>query len=272
MIAIFRFVFFLFFLLSGCTQIHESVLHDFDGQVASQEDQEHVLQLLEERRELVSYYRALTRARFLQKEDSESFRYAFVYSVPERALRIEALPVHGAMSLSLFTTYQGQFTFLIPSEKKYYRGELTPQRLKQFFGIMASERDLMHLLIGALPSEMITYPSRGVELIKRKEDLLLRDSWGRFSALLDIKNGTLKVLEVRDRFRDQIVLRVHYPAYKEQDGALLPAKIIFELPHEDVKLSLDVQQIKLPEGSLPTSLFSIPLPGGYEDIELRKRS
>ncbi|MCB0334036.1 MAG: DUF4292 domain-containing protein [Bdellovibrionales bacterium] len=258
-------------MLFACAPTHENLFRHSTGEPVILEDATPILDAMEKRRVLVSDYRALTRATLTHDEKHESFRYAFVYSLSEKALRIEALPLQGAMSLSLFASYQGEFSFLVPSEKKYYHGPLTPQRLKQFFGILASERDLMHLLVAALPTDMFTSSLEHVNIYTEQQQYLVRDSVDRFAAIVNGTTGALSRLEVRDRFQNKVVLRVRYDSFQLFDGVLLPSAMTFELPHEGAILTLVVQQVKLPKVPLASALFSIPLPAGYENIELKDR-
>lgn len=216
--------------------------------------------------------RALYRSEIEEAGQVSVVRQAFVFDGAER-FRIEALPLQGALTLSLLTVDKDSARLLMPPEKKAIIDSDAAATLRYLLKVPLNDSDLMPLITARLPARMTRYldcissecySSRGgaasVELVSKD---------GLFRIVIDSSNGLLQSLSVFSAANQEPLLHITYSEVMQHDGAMLPHRISFQVPEQSYTLSLELSKVVL-NTTIPAKLFEQAIPNDYEIVDRRK--
>lgn len=227
------------------------------------ETRHEILTSLASRGSAVTSFRALARTRIDARGERHLFRQIFAFERPDR-VRVEALPLSGAWSLSLFVARGGKAVFLDPGAKTARTGPVSLEFVEQALGLPLSTGELMALLVGAP-----TLAGSGAERAEVQEGadgaLLVRLSP---TFIWELEGGSLRPRRVFlvDPWRERPRAILEFEQYTTVAGLDLPAAVRVELPGQGavVKLTFSSFTINRP---LPGDLFRAEIPAEFTRIE-----
>lgn len=207
-------------LCCGCGAMSRGGSNLVKGTPVSPQEKQQVLRTLAQRDDEISNFRGVFRSTFAYEDDKWNARQAVVFQKPDR-LRIEALPTVGVSTISLLIARGGTATYLDVPNKRAYRGSAENEFFNQFLKVSASERELMSLFVGRIPSRYLG-------------DAEVRDAGETFTIIrggyiwsVDKKSMLCRVAEVRDPFHSNLLFTIEYGAPKEvtPGAGLLPSQV-----------------------------------------------
>jgi len=212
--------------------------------------------------EKIHSFRGLARAALVQGEEQSAFRYAVVFSKPDK-LRLEAFPLSAVYTLSLLVTSKQELIFLDPSSKTAHQGAVETPVLNRFLGVPVLPPDLMSLITACMPLQSVSPENMEVYQDFKSDVVQVR---GR-RIVFELKAGTFEAQRafLMSAFDDKVALLVEWSEYREVQGERLPATMKITIPARSVSLTLNFSKTEI-NGNYSERLFEASVP---DDFELR---
>lgn len=208
----------------------------------------------------VESFRGLARASLVQKEERAAFRYAIVFSKPDK-LRIEALPTAAVYTLSLLLTNEHNLLYLDATSKTAHRGPVAVPMLNRFLGVPLLPPDLMSLLTACAPTQISSAEASLVYEDSQRGVLQVSTK----GMLLEVSNTTFDPQRafVINSFDDRVALLIEWSDYRDVQGQQLPGTVKITIPEHSVTLELNFTSSEI-NGKYPDKLFQAVIPEGYD--------
>ncbi|MDC0358843.1 DUF4292 domain-containing protein [Oligoflexia bacterium] len=252
-------------LLCHCTMRGYVPRPKLTGARLTASEQQRVLSELMQSERAIRSFRALSRSKLTQDRKTHSVRHVFVFNKPAQ-LRIETLPSVGTYTLNLFVSDQGQGVGLDTVSKQALLSDSSAKFMRKAIGIFAPAADIMSFLTGTLPMSQLELDTEGeLQMYFNEEQNLYSFVRGPFQlyATIDADTFSLRTLQLRDHFNEQLLLDVTYGQYVKVDKLWLPKDLVIVVPKEDLTLALRLSPISV-NGDYPEKLFKVIVPEDYE--------
>ena len=172
-------------------------------------------------------------------EGSFDFRQIFVFQEPDR-LRIEAFPLNTGIALNLLVSKDGKAKYIDMEESVIHEGSAKEDFFGRYLKVPLSERDLKYLLISRFPSELIESPDK-IKIYAETQNSYYDVVFGemQFYWKIDKKTFLTQEFQVRDIFKDKLLIQANYFEFSDNNNVLLADKIQINIPNYDFELDLN---------------------------------
>lgn len=185
-----------------------------------------------------------------------------------RSLRLETVNPLGHPVFYAVTDGKEVFIF-IPSEKKFYFGDASPQALSMFIPLSLGIEELVPLVLGRMP--LIDYDDGEVSCEEADGFYTLEMSTqdGSVVQLLKISVENLTVVESATYERGGVLIRsVQFGDHEMIGDVLFPKSISIFIPHDETRVVISYKKLEiLPE--ISSDEFRLTPPQGVEVVPLK---
>ena len=220
-----------------------------------------IFEALARKDEQLRSLRALARIHATTPDGEVSYREAVVFVKPDR-LRLEALPLQGAMTLSLAVLKGGEVRVLDPGAKHAVVGMDAEGLIRTHTKIPVAPAALMALLAGVVPQHALREGEDRLRLFVDSAQKIYTLVRGDFVEYYRFDQQSLGLLEaqLRRRFDDRLAAAVRYAPARPGLGGLRDLHI--ELPLEKTSVSLSWLSAVV-NGAVAERLFEVEIPADY---------
>jgi outer membrane lipoprotein-sorting protein len=231
------------------------------GMLLSPEEQGSILSLFLTRDKELSSLRQLARVRFETSEGSQTGRQVLLFERPDR-VRLETLPLNTNYSLSLLVALNGQATYVDFANKKAYQGNAERELFGRFLKVPASERVLLSVFSGRVPTELI---QEGDVKVSRLADGTLQLNRGEGLFVWHLSGTDQKVFRffATDTLKDKPLVDITYEWGTPVKGVELPKGMTMFFPTDGSRTFLEFTQQKVNE-DIRDDLFEAVIPGDFD--------
>lgn len=242
---------------------------EIDGELLPAADNAQILADLSSSDQEIETLRGLTRTTIRHEDGRERLRHVIVFEKPDK-LRVEALPLNSAFTLNLVAARDGKVVVLDPGSKRALTGSAGSGLIKDTIGIPVDESELMSYMSGRIPSAVIARDAgqQSVRVYRNDQQNTTAVVVGNYRHFWLYNNDTLdlQTVQIRNPFRDRLLLEICYELYFEVNGVRVPNKIEVWLPEEDVRFTLAFSAISVNK-EFPHKLYSVRIPSDYRVYE-----
>jgi hypothetical protein len=213
-------------------------------------------------------YRALFRVESSGPGGRAHVRMAVALLPPDR-LRVEFYgPVGGPR---LVVAVEGSRALaLLPSRKAFDNGPATPATLDRLLGVPLDAEDLIALLTGrpmcsqqAAEQAVLSKPAVTFGRTLSWYEVTCPPGDIRYRARCAERGGVLREATVQEGISGAMILAVEYEDHQDGRGPRWPRRMRIRLARRGTTVSLSALEGPVPS-DLPVSIFSPPVPGGFE--------
>jgi outer membrane lipoprotein-sorting protein len=245
--------------LSGCTLIEYprgKIYHPLPSV-------EEVIGNLKKRSDGIRSMRGIMNIQVRSLQRSYNVQQAFQIQKPSK-IRIQTLGIFGQPVLFL-TTEGSNLTIFVPSEKRAYIGDASPQNLSIGIPIPFSPPQIVKLLTGEIP----IYENNGfIYEIDQDNGLLRLDTvnknldFGRLRLWIDLGKWTVVKGELLNE-REDLVWKIVYNRFRYERGFNLPFYIDVEIAGGQTRASIELEDVEI-NPDIRDDSFRLNIPEGTE--------
>ncbi|HXH27898.1 MAG TPA: hypothetical protein VNL37_02570 [Candidatus Polarisedimenticolia bacterium] len=213
-------------------------------------------------------YRALFRVDSEGPGGRAHMRMAVALLPPDR-LRVEFYGPVGGPRL-VVAVQDDRAVALLPSRKAYDSGSATPRTLDRLLGVPLDAAGLVDLLTGrpmcppeAETQAVLTKPAATFGRTLAWYEVTCPPGDIRYRARCAERGGTLREATVQEGISGAMILAIEYEDHQEGRGPRWPRRMKIHLARRGTTVSLAAQEGPVPS-DLPASIFSPPIPDGFE--------
>ena len=189
-------------------------------------------------------------------EGSFDFRQIFVFQEPDR-LRIEAFPLNTGIALNLLVSKDGNAKYIDMEESVIHEGSAKEDFFGRYLKVPLSERDLKYLLISRFPKELLASADK-IKIYSDSQNSYYDVIFGemQFYWKIDKKTFLTQEFQVRDIFKDKLLIQANYFEFSGSENLTLADKILISIPNYDFELDLNFTK-RIINQNIPEELFEL---------------
>ena len=192
-----------------------------------------------------------------KKSDRIKFKQ-FLATDAQGRLRLEVISPFG-QPITTLVSDGTRLMIYAADEKRFMMGAATPENMARLMPVNMSPSELSTLLRGSVP--LIKYTSAKLDWNSDKGRYVLRLGDGERTQELQLEPEFLRVTQLETRQGETIVYRARFGQYSGTGMAVIPKRILFEIPQSELRADLEVVEFTL-DPDLPESAFTLEPPRG----------
>lgn len=253
-------------LFSACTLRPHSSQVPSGAVLLPPQESTRALEVVRQQSAAVRTFKALSDTSIFYGDEQSTLRYVFAFEGPDK-LRIEALPLNGFYTLSLFVAAEGRALLLDPAEKKAETGAFEAPLIRKMLRLPLSGRDLPSLIAGRVAADILGAGNFKVYAALNSEKLYFLSADERYYFICGRLSGLPEYFEIRDPFRGGLALAVSYSDWRNFGGFDIPVALKVHAAGDDMDLDLSLSNVAVNQ-VLPARLFKVDIPASYRIVNL----
>ena len=173
-------------------------------------------------------------------------------------LRLEVISPFGQPITTLVSDGSRLMIYAV-DEKRFLMGAATAENMARLMPVNMSPSELSALLRGSIP--LIKFQKAEVDWDQRKGRYLLTLKSGDRRQRLELEPEYFRVTRMESLNRQELIYRVRFGTYSGQGKAIVPKRILFEVPSADLRVDLEVLDFTM-NPQLPDAAFTLQPPRG----------
>ena len=177
---------------------------------------------------------------------------------PESRLRLEVISPFGQPVTTLVSDGARLMIYAV-DEKRFLVGAATAENMARLMPVNMSPNELSNLLRGSIPLIRHTQSSVGWDGQNGRYILTLTGEERR--QIIRLEPTHFRVTDLESTVKGNLVYRVRFGAYSGDGKTIIPKRVLFEVPSQDLRADMDVVDFSL-NPDLPEAAFKLEPPRG----------